>query len=263
MNNINVSEHLGLAHLACKTYKTHVGRGFDYDDLFQAACEGLLDAARTYDPTKGKFSTYAVPLAKRHVQILVETQCRTVKIPRTAQVKAAKAVRPPPRPAPENPRPRRTSGGPFDWDAPGASATLGRPLPEPWAPPGCWRRGPYQGIPSTWAAPAPEGIHTPSAERSLDFVFGDGDSTLYNVIVDDTLPSPEALAAENERQNWHRSPAFQRAWAELNAKERAVLLGRLEGRTQPTLATALGITKARVQQIEAAATAKMAAALAE
>lgn len=260
VNGIDISQHLGLAHLACKNFKSlaNGARGFDYDDLFQAACEGLIYAAETYNPELGKFSTYAVPMAKRSVQILVETQSRTVKIPRTAQVKAAKAVRPEPRPAPENPRHRRTSGGPFDWDAPGASATGGRPVPDPQV------RASYQGVPSAWAAPAPEGIHAPSAERSFDYTFGeDGDSTLHDVMSDETAPSPEDLVAAREQADWRDSDAVQAALATLNAKERAVMIGRLDGKTQPSLATELGLTKARVQQIEAAATAKMAAALAE
>lgn len=260
MNNVNgidISQHLGLAHLACKNFKALVGRGFDYDDLFQAACEGLIYAAESYDPEKGKFSTYAVPMAKRAVQILVETQSRTVKIPRTAQVKAAKAVRPEPRPAPENPRPRRTSGGPFDWDAPGASATGGRPVSDPQV------RGSYQGEPSAWNTPALEGIHAPSAERSFDYTFGeDGDSTLHDVLADETSPNPEDLVAAREQADWRESEAFQRALSGLNAKERAVMIGRLDGKTQPSLATELGLTKARVQQIEAAASRKMADAMA-
>jgi RNA polymerase sigma-B factor len=249
---INVAEHLGLAHLACKAYKNHVGRGFDYDDLFQAACEGLMYAAETYDSDKGQFSTYAVPMAKRSVQILVETQCRTVKIPRTAQVKAAKATRPAPRPAPENPRPRRTSGGPFDWSAPGASVNGGRPVEAPRV------RGEFQGAPNTWTTAPNERIHSPSAERSFDYTFGeDGESTLHDVLADESGVTPEDLVAAREQANWRENPAFPRALAGLNEKERIVLIGRLDGKTQPELAGELGLTKARVQQIEASASQKM------
>jgi RNA polymerase sigma factor (sigma-70 family) len=261
MNNVNgidISQHLGLAHLACKNFKALVGRGFDYDDLFQAACEGLIYAAESYNPELGKFSTYAVPMAKRSVQILVETQSRTVKIPRTAQVKAAKAVRPEPRPAPENPRPRRTSGGPFDWDQPGASVNGGRPVEAPRV------RAPFEGIPSTWAAPKDESIHAPSAERSFDFTFGeDGESTLHDTFSDETGATPEDLVAERETRDWRANPSFQRALAGLTVQERAILVGRLEGHTQPELAATFGVTKARIQQIEAGASRKMAEALTE
>ena len=40
-----------------------LGRGAEYDDLFQAGCIGLVKAAEKFDPTLGyKFSTYAVPV---------------------------------------------------------------------------------------------------------------------------------------------------------------------------------------------------------
>ena len=40
-----------------------LGRGIEYDDLFQAGCEGLIKAAAHFDPDRGyKFSTYAVPV---------------------------------------------------------------------------------------------------------------------------------------------------------------------------------------------------------
>lgn len=40
-----------------------MGRGVEYDDLFQAGCVGLIKAAENFDGTRGvKFSTYAVPV---------------------------------------------------------------------------------------------------------------------------------------------------------------------------------------------------------
>lgn len=255
--NINVSEHLGLAHLACKSYKVLVGRGFDYDDLFQAACEGLIYAANTYDGSRGQFSTYAVPMAKKFVKRLVTTQSRTVKCPEYAQDRAAAAGKVK-RQAPEAPRERRTSGGPFDWDQPGASVNDGRPVDAPRV------RAPFEGVPSTWAAPKDESIHAPSAERSFDFTFGeDGESTLHDIVGDETGMTPEDLVAERETRDWRANPSFQRALAGLTEQERGVLLGRLEGRTQPELAAAAGLTKARIQQIEATASRKMADTLAE
>jgi RNA polymerase sigma factor (sigma-70 family) len=260
MNNVNgidISQHLGLAHLACKSYKVLVGRGFDYDDLFQAACEGLIYAANTYDESKGQFSTYAVPMAKKFVKRLVATQARTVKCPEYTQdrVAAAGKVK---RPVPEAPRERRTSGGPFDWDQPGASVNGGRPVEAPRV------RAPFEGIPSTWAAPKDEAIHAPGAELSFDFTFGeDGESTLHNTFSDETGVTPEDLAAERETRDWRANPAFQRALAGLTDQERTILVGRLEGHTQPELAAKFGVTKARIQQIEAGASRKMAEALTE
>ena len=48
-----------------------MGRGAEYDDLFQAGCLGLVKAAENFDPTRGvKFSTYAVPVILGEVRRL-------------------------------------------------------------------------------------------------------------------------------------------------------------------------------------------------
>ena len=43
--------------------KRYLGKGVDYDDLFQIACMGFLKAIMGFDESFGvKFSTYAVPM---------------------------------------------------------------------------------------------------------------------------------------------------------------------------------------------------------
>lgn len=55
-----VQSNLGLVHACAKRF---VGRGIDYDDLFQAGCVGLVKAVDGFEPERGLcFSTYAVPL---------------------------------------------------------------------------------------------------------------------------------------------------------------------------------------------------------
>lgn len=55
-----IKQNIGLAHSCVKRY---IGRGIDYDDLFQTACLGLVKAAERFDETRQlKFSTYAVPV---------------------------------------------------------------------------------------------------------------------------------------------------------------------------------------------------------
>ena len=55
-----VQSHLGLVHTCAKRF---VGRGIEYDDLFQAGCVGLVKAVDGFEPERGLcFSTYAVPL---------------------------------------------------------------------------------------------------------------------------------------------------------------------------------------------------------
>lgn len=49
--------------LCARLVPRFLGRGIEYDDLFQAGCEGLIKAAAHFDPDRGyKFSTYAVPV---------------------------------------------------------------------------------------------------------------------------------------------------------------------------------------------------------
>ncbi len=54
-----VTENIGLVHACARRY---MGRGIDYDDLFQSGCEGLVKAAAGFDSSRSvRFSTYAVP----------------------------------------------------------------------------------------------------------------------------------------------------------------------------------------------------------
>lgn len=55
-----VTQNLGLAHACANRFR---GRGIEYDDLYQAACVGLVQAADRFDESRGlQFSTYAVPV---------------------------------------------------------------------------------------------------------------------------------------------------------------------------------------------------------
>ena len=54
-----IENNLRLVHSCCKRF---VGRGIEYDDLYQAGCLGLIKAANGFDTERGlMFSTYAVP----------------------------------------------------------------------------------------------------------------------------------------------------------------------------------------------------------
>lgn len=55
-----IESNLPLVHSLCKRF---VGRGIEYDDLYQAGCVGLVKAADGFDEGRGLcFSTYAVPV---------------------------------------------------------------------------------------------------------------------------------------------------------------------------------------------------------
>ncbi len=58
--NAFIESNLPLVHSLCKRF---VGRGIEYDDLYQAGCVGLVKAADGFDRERGlQFSTYAVPV---------------------------------------------------------------------------------------------------------------------------------------------------------------------------------------------------------
>lgn len=63
--DVNAKERL-LEHnvsLVKSIVKRYLGKGVDYDDLFQIACMGFLKAISGFDESFGvKFSTYAVPM---------------------------------------------------------------------------------------------------------------------------------------------------------------------------------------------------------
>lgn len=54
-----IESNVRLVHACCKRF---VGRGMEYDDIFQVGCIGLMKAADGFDESRGLcFSTYAVP----------------------------------------------------------------------------------------------------------------------------------------------------------------------------------------------------------
>ena len=57
--NTLIEDNVRLVHSCCKRF---VGRGIEYEDIFQVGCIGLLKAADGFDESRGLcFSTYAVP----------------------------------------------------------------------------------------------------------------------------------------------------------------------------------------------------------
>ncbi|MCH3972333.1 MAG: sigma-70 family RNA polymerase sigma factor [Oscillospiraceae bacterium] len=63
-----ITQNLGLARACANRFR---GRGIEYDDLYQAACVGLVQAADRFDESRGlRFSTYAVPVILGEVRRL-------------------------------------------------------------------------------------------------------------------------------------------------------------------------------------------------
>ncbi|MEA4911593.1 MAG: sigma-70 family RNA polymerase sigma factor [Oscillospiraceae bacterium] len=83
-----IERNIGLAHACANRFR---GRGIEYDDLFQAACCGLIKACDHFDASRGlMFSTYAVPVILGEVRRLFRDG-GSVKVSRRLKEIARKA----------------------------------------------------------------------------------------------------------------------------------------------------------------------------
>jgi len=88
--NRRIEENLGLVHSCAGRF---VGRGVEYDDLFQAGCMGLCKAVDGFDESRGFcFSTYAVPLILGEIRRLFRDG-GAVKVSRGLKDLSQKAAR--------------------------------------------------------------------------------------------------------------------------------------------------------------------------
>lgn len=87
---IIVENNMGLVHATARRF---MGRGIEYDDLFQAGCMGLVKAVMGFDLTRGvQFSTYAVPVIMGEMRRLFRDD-GPVKVSRTLKEVSLKAAR--------------------------------------------------------------------------------------------------------------------------------------------------------------------------
>lgn len=71
----------GCMRFAMKRARHYSPARRNIDDIMQAACEGLLRAAETYDPERAAFLTYAVQWIDRYIIIFIRAETRMVKPP--------------------------------------------------------------------------------------------------------------------------------------------------------------------------------------
>lgn len=85
-----IESNLPLVHSLCKRF---VGRGIEYDDLYQAGCIGLIKAADAFDESRGLcFSTYAVPVILGEIRRMFRDG-GSVKISRSLKELSLKVAR--------------------------------------------------------------------------------------------------------------------------------------------------------------------------
>lgn len=85
-----IEENVGLVHASARRF---MGRGVEYDDLFQAGCMGLVKAVAGFDLSRGvQFSTYAVPVIMGEMRRLFRDD-GPIKISRALKELSMKAQR--------------------------------------------------------------------------------------------------------------------------------------------------------------------------
>lgn len=85
-----ICDNIGLVHACARRF---IGRGIEYDDLFQSGCMGLVKAADGFDEERGlKFSTYAVPVILGEIRRLFRDG-GTVKVSRSLKELSLRASR--------------------------------------------------------------------------------------------------------------------------------------------------------------------------
>lgn len=83
-----ISANIGLVHSIAKKF---IGRGTDYEDLFQSGCVGLIKAVDNFDESRGfAFSTYAVPVIMGEIKRIFRDG-GAVKVSRSLKEKSIKA----------------------------------------------------------------------------------------------------------------------------------------------------------------------------
>ena len=80
------------AALVRSIVKRFIGRGIDYEDLYQLGCMGLVKAVNNYDDSYGvRFSTYAVPLIMGEIRRFLRDD-GSIKVSRPVKEVFAKAM---------------------------------------------------------------------------------------------------------------------------------------------------------------------------
>lgn len=85
-----ICQNLGLVHTCARRF---IGRGIEYDDLYQAGCMGLVKAVDGFDESRGlKLSTYAVPVILGEIRRLFRDG-GTVKVSRSLKELSLKVAK--------------------------------------------------------------------------------------------------------------------------------------------------------------------------
>lgn len=73
-----ISENMNLAYFIAHKWQTKLGGMFDFDDIASDCILGLVKAGQTYNPSKARFSTYAIAVMKNQILMAIRTSNRRV-----------------------------------------------------------------------------------------------------------------------------------------------------------------------------------------
>lgn len=195
------------------------GRGYEYDDLFQVGCIGLLKAIAKFDFEYGvRFSTYAVAMIIGEIKRFLRDDS-PLRVARSLKETAVRIN-----------RVRESLGNSL-----GREPTLGEIAAA-------------LGIAVEDVVAASEAAYAPASLQ--DVICGEGADA---VLREDQLARPEA-----DENSWVKEIAVRELLARLPERERQVLRWRFfEDRTQAEIAGELGISQAQVSRIERLALEKL------
>lgn len=83
LRTILIEEYLYIAEILSKKY---IGKGINYDDIYQVASIGLIYSVDRFDPTKGyEFSSFATPTIIGEIKKYFRDKGWTIRVPRRIQ----------------------------------------------------------------------------------------------------------------------------------------------------------------------------------